>query len=123
MKTVLIIEPDENLRSILADWFEVQGFTAITSSDGKEGIQFAQSYAPNFILCNDELSQTSSTEVFYQLRNNLNTSHIPFFFLTCTASSEPSLQTLGAEGVILKGIDITRELRKALTRLEGGVDT
>lgn len=118
MKTVLIIEPDENLRSILADWFEVQGFTAITSNDGEEGIQFAQSYAPNLILCNDKLSPTSSTDVFYQLRANLNTSHIPFFFLTCTASLEQSLQALGADGIILKGTDITRELRKALTRLE-----
>jgi len=118
MKTVLIIEPDENLRGILAEWFEVQGFTVITSSDREEGIRFAQSYAPNLILCNDKLSLTSSTEVFYQLRDNLTTSHIPFFFLTCTANSEHSLQALGADGVILKGIDITRELRKALTRLE-----
>jgi CheY-like chemotaxis protein len=114
MKTVLIIDDNEAFRCILAEWLRNQGCYPITAKNGFEGIQLACSHYPDFILCDINMPEMSGIEVLKQLRNNLNTLHSLFFFLTSDASLSPSLiQQLGAAGIIEKGTE-TSKLRQAL---------
>lgn len=118
MKTVLVIDDDEMFRFILAQWLKEEGFHPITAEDGFEGVRLAQAHQPDLIFCDFYMPAINGLEVLEQLHNNLNTSHIPFFFLT----SETNLQLgimhhLGAKGVISKGAEI-RELHRALTSIK-----
>ena len=118
MKTILIVDDNKIFRLILAEWLETEGFYPITAEDGFEGVQLAQSHQPDLIFCDVEMPTMSGIEVLKQLRNDLNTSHIPFFFLTSEVNLKPSImQQLGASGVILKGAEI-QELHQALTLIK-----
>jgi CheY-like chemotaxis protein len=50
MTKVLIVENHADMREILVRIFELMGFTAITSRDGKEGVQRALAEKPDLIV-------------------------------------------------------------------------
>lgn len=115
MKTVLVIDDDEMFRFILAQWLKAEGFHPITAEDGFEGVRLAQVHQPDLIFCDFNMPLINGIEVLEQLHNNLNTSHIPFFFLTSeTGLQQGIMQHPGAIGIISKGAEI-RELYQALT--------
>lgn len=88
------------------------------AEDGVEGVQMAKFHYPDLILCDVNMPTINGIEVLKQLRNDLGTSHIPFFFLTSEVSINSTImQRLGATGVILKDARID-ELRRVLTTLE-----
>ncbi|MDX2242916.1 MAG: response regulator [Leptolyngbyaceae cyanobacterium bins.302] len=114
MKTILLIDDNETFRLILADWLRMEGFDPITAENGFEGIQLAHSQEPDLILCDVNMPEIDGIEVLKQLKNDLNTSCIPFFFLTSETSLNLRLMhQLGATGVIEKNAEISK-LRQAL---------
>lgn len=48
MATVLIVEDDADIRSSLAELFEVEGYTVATASNGQEGLDYLASTAKGF---------------------------------------------------------------------------
>ena len=114
MKTILVIDDNETFRLILAEWLETEGFCPLVARNGFEGLQLARSYYPDLIFCDVNMPGINGIEVLKELRNDLNTLHIPFFFLTSDASLNPNLmQQLGATGIIEKRAE-TYQLRQAL---------
>ncbi len=119
MKTVLIIDDNEMFRFVLAQWLEVEGFYPVTAEDGLEGIRLAQSRCPDLIFCDVNMPALDGIEVLKQIRNDVNTAHIPFFFLTSEAGLSLSLmEKLGASGFISKGAEI-QGIQQALTLIKG----
>jgi len=117
MKTILVIDDDEVFRFILAEWLKAEGFYPITAEDGFEGIRLAQAHRPDLVFCDVNMPILDGIEVLKQVRNDINTAHIPFFFLTSEDRLSSNLmQQIGASGVISKGAEI-QELRQALTRI------
>lgn len=118
MKKILIIDDNDMFRFILAEWLKTEGYHPLMAKDGLEGIQLAKSHLPALIFCDVKMPVLNGIEVRKQLRNDLTTSHIPFFFITSESSLRPSLlQQLEVSGVILKGADID-QLRQALITIE-----
>jgi len=93
MTTILIIDDDENFRSLLADWLIFEGFQSIVAADGFHGIQLAKKHQPDLILCDLNMPVLDGFEVLKQLQNDIRTAPIHFFFLT----SDPSLNSAIAQ--------------------------
>ncbi len=51
MKTILVIDDDQELRSALAASFTNQGWEVIAANDGESGLELAQKHLPRVILC------------------------------------------------------------------------
>ncbi|HIK19412.1 MAG TPA: response regulator [Leptolyngbyaceae cyanobacterium M33_DOE_097] len=118
MKTILVIDDDQNFRIIFSEWLEFQGFRPITANGGLEGVQLAQSHHPDLIFCDMNMPVLNGIDVLKQLQNDLNTSCIPFFFLTSDTSLQRNfVQQLGAHGILLKGA-VVDELKQALNLLQ-----
>lgn len=114
MKTILVIDDNEAFRFILAEWLRTEGFYSIAAENGFDGIQLAHFHCPDLILCDLNMSEMNGIEVLRQLRDDRNTSHIPFFFLTSERNLNPGLMgQLGATGIIEKDATIDK-LRQAL---------
>ena len=51
MKTVLLIDDDAGLRSLLKELLAVEGWTVLEAGDGEEGLKIAFAAKPDVVLC------------------------------------------------------------------------
>jgi two-component system, cell cycle response regulator DivK len=118
MAKVLIVENHADMRAILVTIVELMGFTAITSSNGKEGVEKALAEKPNLILMDIMMPEISGWEATQMLRGHPETQDIPI--LAATVLFGPSdLQRCieaGCNDYIVKPFTV-KELRKKIDTL------
>lgn len=104
MKTILIIEDDENIRENLEDILMLNSFNVIKASNGREGIVEAKKSAPDLIICDIMMPSMDGYEVKTALENDKILSRIPFIFLTAKAEIGEIRKgmILGADDYIVK---------------------
>ncbi len=102
-RKILIIEDDNDIRRFLAEelgrYFEVD-----TAADGTTGLEKAQSYDADLIICDVMMPGMNGFEVVRKLKDDFNTSHIPVILLTALDSSDKRLQGIesGADAYVTK---------------------
>ncbi len=99
MKKILVIEDEAMLRANILDWLELEDFEGIGAADGKTGVQYAQQYRPDLIICDIMMPELDGFGVSAALQTDPRTQHIPIIFLT--ASRDPQITELAADhGVV-----------------------
>jgi CheY-like chemotaxis protein len=118
MTKVLIVENHADMREILVRIFELMGFTAITSRDGREGVQRALAEKPDLIVMDIMMPEMSGWEATRILRGNPETKEVPV--LAATVLFRPSdLQrciSAGCNDYIVKPFTV-KQLRRKLESL------
>ena len=120
MKKILIIEDDRILLETAADFLREEGYEVYKAFDGQNGIEEAIKVLPDLILCDIFMPKFDGYQVFSKLQTNIETSRIPFIFLTAKAEKEDIRygMQLGADDYITKPLNF-KELRKSIQiRLE-----
>jgi diguanylate cyclase len=109
MNKILIIEDEENLRTILIDILETEGFKTLVAEDGYSGIHLAVRENPDLILCDILMPESNGYEVLAAIRQNPNLAAAPFIFLSSKAQKQDVRRgmELGADDYISK--PFTRE--------------
>lgn len=105
MKTALIIDDEEDIRSIARlSLMRVGGFSVREAADGLEGAAVAAEEKPDVILLDMMMPGMDGTATLHLLRGNPRTARIPVIFLTAKMLEEEimRLRDLGAAGVITK---------------------
>ena len=104
MKTILLIEDNLEIRENTSELLELEGYTVISTVNGKAGYQKALELKPDLILCDIMMPEMNGYEVFEELRSNPDTSHIPFIFITASAEKSEVQKGLnmGAAGYVSK---------------------
>lgn len=87
---VLLIEDDEDIRSLVAGLLD---FEVEEASTGAEGLTLAFASPPSLILLDRNLPDQDGLAVLAQLRAQLTTRHVPVILLT--ARDEPEERVLG----------------------------
>ncbi len=77
MMKILIIENHADMREILVRILDLMGFTAITSRNGREGVEKALAEKPDLILMDIMMPEISGWEATRILRGNPQTKDIP----------------------------------------------
>lgn len=118
MTKVLIVENQADMREIFVRIFELMGFTAITSRDGREGVQRALAEKPNLIVMDIMMPEMSGWEATRILRGNPETKDVPV--LAATVLFRPSdLQrciSAGCNDYIVKPFTV-KQLRRKIESL------
>jgi CheY-like chemotaxis protein len=118
MIKVLVIENHADMREILVKILNLMGFTAITSRNGKEGVEKAVAEKPDLIVMDILMLKISGWEATRILRGNPQTKDIPV--LAATVLFRPSdLQrciTAGCNDYIVKPFTV-RQLHRKIERL------
>ena len=104
MKRILLIEDNLEIRENTAEILELEGYEVTTAVNGKIGFELARNNPPDLILCDILMPEMTGYEVFEHLKMNVDTSSIPFIFITASAEkSEVQLGlNMGAAGYVRK---------------------
>ncbi|MFN6015324.1 MAG: PleD family two-component system response regulator [Flavobacteriales bacterium] len=107
MKTILLIEDNNDIRENTCELLELKGYEVIFAMDGKTRLASAKQNKPDIILCDIMMPETDGYEVIGKLKNDIETAHIPFIFLTASNEKrdEEAGYTMGANGYIRKPFD------------------
>ncbi len=120
MTTILAIEDETKICENIQEILELEGFNVLTAENGSIGVQLAQKYLPDLIICDVIMPKLDGYEVLVTLRQDSNTIKIPFIFLSAKATKDDFRKgmSLGADDYLTKPFT-PGELRLAIfTRLE-----
>ena len=103
-KKILIIDDEDQIRSLLEDLFKAEGFMVISSADTEEGYKKALKSQPDMILLDIKIPRIGGIELCRLLRSNQQTKNIPIIMLTVESSETDKVIGLemGADDYITK---------------------
>jgi CRP-like cAMP-binding protein/DNA-binding NarL/FixJ family response regulator len=118
--TILLIEDNTEMAENIADILELAQYNVISATNGKEGVDAAQTDHPDLILCDIMMPNLDGYGVLHILRNDPDTATIPFIFLTAKADKGDfrAGMNLGADDYITKPFDEIDLLKVVEMRLK-----
>lgn len=84
-KRILIIEDDGDVRKFLETELGIY-FEIISEPDGLSGLQKAQSFEVDLIICDVLMPGMNGFDVTRKLKRDFETSHIPIILLTAMSN-------------------------------------
>jgi two-component system, OmpR family, phosphate regulon response regulator PhoB len=119
--TILIVEDENALVTLLRYNLERDGFEVIQAQDGEEALAAARDQKPDLVLLDWMLPLMSGIEVCRQLRRTAETRNIPIVMLTARGEEGDKLRGLdsGADDYVTKPFspsELTARIRAVLRR-------
>ena len=114
MPKLLLVEDNEENRDGLSRHLRRKGFEVLVAVDGQQGVEAAQSGAPDLILMDMSLPVLDGWEATRRLKADPQTRHIPVIALTAHAMAgdrEKALQ-VGCDEYDTKPVEFARLLGK-----------
>jgi CheY-like chemotaxis protein len=106
MKTILIVDDEQEIRELLKKKLEQNKYTAITAVNGSEALIVAKTNKPDLVLLDIAMPAMDGYETCEKLRKDKYTRDIPVLFLTAKELEPQSLvqryKDLGACGYLPK---------------------
>ncbi|MGE5436432.1 MAG: response regulator transcription factor [Syntrophothermus sp.] len=87
-KIILVVESDLDLRSNLKQILAHNGFIVLLAENGLEGYNIASKQLPDLILADIHIPLVDGFNLLKNLKENPETSSIPFIFLTGKLETE-----------------------------------
>ena len=121
--TVLVVDDEPNILSVVQAYLQQEGFTVYTAADGLSALKAARAYRPDLIVLDIMLPGLDGIEVLRRLRQESN---VYILMLTAKADETDKIVglTMGADDYLTKPFS-PRELVarvKAILRRGRGVD-
>jgi len=125
--TVMIVEDEEALSTLLQYNLAKEGYSLLTASDGEEAALLIRESAPDLVLLDWMLPGLSGIELCRQLRGRPETRNMPIIIITARGEEADRIRGLdtGADDYVTKPFSITellariravlRRIRPALT--------
>ena len=119
LERILIVEDDHDLRVYLKNSL-VRDFNIFEASNGKEGLELAQTELPDIIISDVMMPEMDGVEMCKILKGDKRTSHIPFLMLTAKTDIEFKKIGLdvGAWDYISKPFNINHLIQKIKNIIE-----
>ena len=121
-KRILIIEDQEDNRTILRDLLSTAGYALIEAVDGHEGVKLARSERPDLILMDIQLPGLDGYEATRQIRATEELRSVPIIAVTSYALSgdEVKARAAGCDGYVTKPFSPRELLAKVREYLRAG---
>jgi two-component system cell cycle response regulator DivK len=121
-KRILIVEDQEDNRTIMRDLLTTAGFTLIEAIDGEEGVKLAASEHPDLILMDIQLPGLDGYEATRRIRALAELKSTPIIAVTSYALSgdEAKCRAAGCDGYVAKPFSPRELLAKVRGFLRNG---
>ena len=118
---VLLIDDEDDVCFFLKGNLELTGeFDVLTTTSGKEGIEFARGEKPDIILLDLNMPDMSGDEVAQILSDGSDTKTIPIVFITALITKgevgDDSITNIGGYNYVAKPV-ATKELVAVIRRI------
>ncbi len=120
MKTVLIIEDNEDNMELITYIMQENGYGTLQAFTGLQGVDMAINMRPDFILLDIQLPDIDGYEVLKRVRKSEINGSIPIIAMTSYAMTgdREKMLAAGCNGYIEKPVD-TRRVIKQINRILG----
>lgn len=114
MSKILLVEDNEMNRDMLSRRLQKRGYEIVMALDGAQGVELAQTAAPDLILMDMSLPVMDGWEATRRIKANPDTHKIPIIALTAHAMSDDRAKAMeaGCDEYDTKPIDLERLLPK-----------
>ena len=121
-KRILVVEDEPQMRLVLRDNLELEGYEVITAASGDEGVIKARSDTPDLILLDLMLPRKSGFDVCREVR--ARDGRVPIIILTARSQDSDKVLgfELGGDDYITKPfsiVELLARVRSALRRTSG----
>jgi CRP/FNR family transcriptional regulator, cyclic AMP receptor protein len=120
MKTILLIEDNDDIRNNTTEILELSNYKVITAENGKTGLEKAIEHIPDLIICDIMMPVLDGYGVLHAVHKNEAIKNTPFIFLTAKTERSDFRKgmELGADDYITKPFDGTELLNAVDSRLK-----
>jgi len=123
IKTILIVEDEERMREMIADYFKASGFSVFVACNGREALEILETEKINLVILDIMIPEIDGWSVCRRIRR---VSDIPIILLTARSDEEDKLMgyEIGADDYITKPFSAKVLIAKAknlLKRVEGSL--
>ena len=124
--TVLVVEDEAALVTLLRYNLEREGYRVVEARDGEEALLVAAEEGPDVVVLDWMLPQLSGIEVCRRLRSRQETRNVPIIMLTARGEETDRIRGLdtGADDYITKPFSMTEllaRLRAVMRRIRPGL--
>ena len=122
MKTILVIEDNNDILENLTEYLEMEGYKILPANNGKRGVELAREFIPDLIICDVLMREMDGFEVLHSILDTSKTYEIPFIFSTSLSEKIDRTEALrlGADDYIVKPFDMELLLKMAKTWIQSG---
>lgn len=119
MKTILVVEDNQDVRENICEILELAGYDVDSASNGADGVRRVMDVTPDLVLCDVMMPKLDGYAMLKMIRENSKTANVPFIFLTAKTEKSDFRKGmgLGADDYILKPFDDTNLLESVAARL------
>lgn len=120
MKTVLVIDDNNDIRENTAEILEMAGYKTMSAENGKKGVEMALREKPDLIVCDIMMPELDGYGVLHLIRKNPGMQTIPFIFLTAKTERTDLRKgmEMGADDYITKPFEDIELLNAIEVRLK-----
>ena len=131
---VLVVDDERQIRDLLGEFLEREGYEVLLSSAGEEAIELAERKIPHAILLDVKMPGIDGIEVCKRLKAEPKTQFVPVIMITGYVDNKMVAIESGADDFVNKPIDLvelavrvksilrirylTDELERAVTYIE-----
>ncbi|CAN7561879.1 phosphate regulon transcriptional regulator PhoB [Phenylobacterium sp. LjRoot225] len=124
--TILIVEDEDALATLLQYNLEKEGYAVIVAEDGDEAMVSVDEKLPDLIVLDWMLPKVSGIEVCRRLRQRPETRNVPIIMLTARGEESDRIRGLdtGADDYVVKPVsmsELAARVRAVLRRLRPGL--
>jgi len=103
-KSILVVEDDADIRSLLWRYLEKEKYKVVLAKDGEEGLEAAEAQKPDVIILDLMLPRRDGLSVLKELRGKPELSSIPVLILTAKGDEADRIVglELGADDYVTK---------------------
>ncbi len=107
-KTVLVVDDDRDIRDVLTDALEAEGYLVVTAADGQEALNWLRSAAerPCIILLDLMMPRMDGVQFRTELLNDGELAHIPVVVLSADPSAIVAAKSLSFAGSLRKPVPL-----------------
>jgi two-component system response regulator MprA len=107
-KTVLVVDDDRDIRDVLTDALEAEGYTVVTAADGQEALDWLRSGAarPCVILLDLMMPRMDGIQFRTELLNHSEFALIPVVVLSADPSAIVAARSLNFAGSLRKPVQL-----------------
>lgn len=119
IQKILVVDDDAEIRGIIKEYLEEQGYHVITAEKGQTGLQLATKEKPDLVVLDVELPDVSGHDVCKEMRKNSSLVHTPVVMLTANNLEKDEISGLkaGADDYITKPFKPVRLLARIQTAI------
>src|SRR6478672_2723335 len=99
-RTILIMDDDLALQTVLEIALREAGYQVILANDGQEGIEKLKAMNTDLVISDIMMPQMDGVETFQRIKEQLQDNGIPIFIMTAL-SRKPWFADLEAEGAVI----------------------